>query len=159
MAADRHQVIRNFSRLGNPTPPTIAKALRIISNLAHGVGHSAPNFGHAEQVFSTRSASYLQGLQILSGIDSIRVDDRHGMAHFLWNRRRRTAVATGDDKIAWPGRRQARKPNVADLGIRLFYNSTGDNLSLLLEPRPLVRIVQVNRKSTLSYNNVNHKQL
>ena len=55
--------------------------------------------------------------------------------------------------------REARKPNVADLGVRLFYNPPGDDLSLLLEPRPLVRIVQVNRKSTLSYNNVNHKQL
>ena len=118
-----------------------------------------PVFGQAGRVFSTRSGQDLQGAQIRRRIDSIRVDDRHRMAHFLRDRCRRTPVATGDDKIVCPGRRQAPEPNVADLGIRLFDNSTGDNLSVLLEPRPLVRIVQLNRKSTLSYINVNHKQL
>ena len=65
-------------------------------------------FGRAGKVVSTRSGQDLQGLQMRYGIDSIRVDDSHGMTHFLWNRRRRTAVATGDDKIVCPGRRQSQ---------------------------------------------------
>ena len=89
----------------------------IIPKLTRGVGHSAPVFGQTGQVVSTHSGQDLQGLQIRCVIASIRVDDRHGMTHFFRNRRRRTAVATRDDKIISPGRRQAPEPNVADLSI------------------------------------------